>query len=115
LNESHVLNITGLNFNLISLTAVFDTGGKPSTWFPPGGLVEHMFVTRTQCPYKYARIHAKVHKHVNVHRNQSEGARTHPRTLTNLNSSIGTGFDRLMSLKLAESITQVHIVLHVRV
>jgi hypothetical protein len=24
----------------------FDTGGKPSTWFPPVGLVEHMFVTR---------------------------------------------------------------------
>jgi hypothetical protein len=30
----------------MSLTAVFDTGGKPSTWFLPWRLVEHMFATR---------------------------------------------------------------------
>jgi hypothetical protein len=29
----------------MSLTAVCDTGGKTPTWFPPGKLIEHMFVT----------------------------------------------------------------------
>jgi hypothetical protein len=32
-------------------TADFDTGGKPSTWFPPGKLVEQCFVTRIECSW----------------------------------------------------------------
>merc|ERR1711966_383107 len=30
----------------ITLRAYFTTGGKPSTWFPPGGLVEQNFRAR---------------------------------------------------------------------
>ena len=31
---------------------ILEAGGKPSTWFPPGGLVEHIY-KRTQKLYKH--------------------------------------------------------------
>ena len=42
--ENHVINIQN-HFHQNTLTPRkrrFRTGGKPSTWFPPGGLVEHI-------------------------------------------------------------------------
>jgi hypothetical protein len=65
------------NLNRMSLMAVFDTGGKPSTWFPPKGLVEHMFVTNNMFTHK---SHTWGHKHVHVHMNQCERAHTSSHT-----------------------------------
>ena len=33
---------TRLDFHKMSADAKLDAGGKPSTWFPPGRLVEHI-------------------------------------------------------------------------
>jgi hypothetical protein len=72
----------------MSLTAVFDTGGKPSTWFPPGGLVKQMLVTRIQFMWYFiAQTRANTRVRANVHARARSGtgteintqARTHTR------------------------------------
>ena len=35
-----VINLRGANLDGTASATVFGTGGKPSTWFTPGGLVE---------------------------------------------------------------------------
>jgi hypothetical protein len=57
---------TGPNLNAMSVAAVFDTGGKPSTWFPPRGLAEQLFVTRIQCMLCGHSTPARTHTHTHT-------------------------------------------------
>ena len=50
-----------------------DAGGKPSTWFPPGGLVEHIFPNEHKNTNK---VNASNHIHLQVAANDTTSKRT---------------------------------------
>ena len=61
--SDRILGQTRKNYRFAHLdwAAGFRTGGKPSTWFPPGGLVEHIsddqnfmkFKTKFRCKFEF--------------------------------------------------------------
>ena len=42
------IRLSAVTFGRFDTTAKLDAGGKPSTWFPPGRLVEHIKQTKRQ-------------------------------------------------------------------